>query len=124
MGTIVWSQKKAKEDGFYAWVQRFIGLVVDFPGKVMWFELEKWVKLLMHLETCSDRQTKGVNYGMVQSVFGLMAWMVETYTVLKAFTCGWIRCLNNVPTDSLAKCNESQGGLLFLPLIPLLLSPG
>ena len=32
--------------------------------------------------------------------------------------------VHNVPTDSLlAKCNESQGGLLFLPLTPLLLSP-
>ena len=103
LGYECWNKKKSAEDGFYAFVQKFTGVVYDFSDFTAFIELDKWRKLVDLMETALADLRDGVtgfSLGFAQKVFGLLVWIVRVHPCLRSMSNGWRRCLKGVHTSS------------------------
>ena len=103
LGYECWNKKKSAEDGFYAYVQKFTGVVYDFSDFTAFIELDKWRKLIDLLEVALTELhggATGFRLGFAQKVFGLLVWIVRVHSCLRSMSNGWRRCLKGVHTSS------------------------
>ena len=104
MGFGAWSISKVEEDGFYAWLHKFTGIVIDTSDAPRIFvsftidRLEKMITLLQAINWSADT----LPLGQVQSIFGNLMWITKVYTMLKAWMAPWRRCMQGVSTTDVA----------------------
>ena len=103
LGYAAWNIKKAAEDGFFSFEQTFTGVVFDMKSHTVFFEADKWIRLKAIMVQAVDSLAKGTlsfPLHFVQSVFGLLIWIIRVFPKLKHPASPWRRMLCGVSTDS------------------------
>ena len=79
MGHGAWSISKVKEDGFYAWLHKFTGIVIDTrdaPKIYVSFTVDRVDKVMAILATVNlDNEYHPL--GLVPSLFGNLMWFTK-----------------------------------------------
>ena len=102
LGDGAWSISKVREDGFFAWLHKFTGIVIDTskaPNVMVSFTADRLQKM-KELLLLVDWSLTHLTLGLVQTVFGNLMWITKVYTMLKAWLAPWRRAMQGVTSNA------------------------
>ena len=100
LGPNAWNLKKAGEDGFFAWMQKLTGIVIDTSAERephVFFTEDRLDKCTDLLDAVDKNQCR-FRLDLASSIHGNLIWLIKVYPALKGFISGWRRCLQGVNT--------------------------